>query len=410
MTASVAAGLLPLSGLRIADFSWVIAGPFCTEHLALMGAEVIKIESSVHTDLSRRLPPYAGGVPGIERSGHFGSYARGKKSVTLNLGNPLAQELALELIRHCDVVIENFSYGQMEKFKLGYDRLREANPRLIYVHSSGLGRSGPYQRYVTWGPPLLAYAGIASVTGQDGGQPERGIGGVWADHLSGLTSLFGMLAALEGRERTGEGRSVEYSMAEAVSAQIPEAIVEYGCTGVPPGPRGNRDRGMCPHGVFPVLGKDRWIAIVVRTDAEWRRFRELVPGPEWWSSPQLDTVTERLAREAEVNAVVSAWTERRSGAALAVLLRAAGVPAGPVATLEEVVNDPILHERGFFVEEEHPEVGYHLVAGAGWQVDALPAPEARPPLLGEHNWEVFVEWLGMAPERFAELVREGAIV
>ncbi len=401
---------LPLEGIRVADFSWVVAGPFCTQFLALMGAEVIRIESAVHTDINRRLPPFANNEQGPERSGLWHGLNLNKKSVTLDLKQPEAQKLALEIVRRSDVVIENYSYGQLEKFNLGYERFCEVKPDIVMVTSSGLGRSGPYRGYVTFGPPLTAYTGLASVTGQEGGRPERWIGGLWSDHQAGLTSLFGLLAALEHRDRTGEGQLVEYSMCEAITAQLPEAFISYGLSGDVPGPAGNSDPGCCPHGIYRAAGPDRWVAIAVQDDTDWARFRAIVPGPDWWLSPELDHVEGRLARRREIDAAVTSWTLGLSPEEAAAKLQEAGISAGNVATIENLLEDPVLRERGFFLEQDHPEVGRRTLAGVGWSMPGGPQIEvSHAPLLGEHNWEIFVDELGMEPDTFAALVGSGVI-
>jgi len=402
---------LPLEGIRVADFSWVIAGPYTTQALALMGAEVIKIESSVHTDINRRLPPAAEGILGTERSGLWHGLNLNKKSVTLNLRKPEAQALAKEIIAKCDVAIENFSYGQLEKFNLGYDELKKVKPDLVFVTSSGLGSTGPFRKYVTFGPPLTAYTGLASVTGQDGGTPERWIGGLWSDHQAAMTSLFGLLAALEHRDRTGEGQMVEYSMAEAIAGQLPEALIEYGVTGEVPGPRGNRDPGMCPHGIYRAAGDDRWVAIAVQDDADWARLLGVMGSPASLADAALATVSGRLARRAEVDVAVESWTRLRPPEETAALLQSAGISAGRVATVEDILDDPVLRGRHFFLKQDHPEVGRRTLAGLSWDMSAMhDLPVRHAPLLGEHNWEIFVEWLGMDPERFGELVAAEVIV
>ncbi|OAI40905.1 hypothetical protein AYO38_04860 [bacterium SCGC AG-212-C10] len=402
---------LPLEGIRVADFSWVIAGPYATEFLALLGAEVIKIESSVHTDVNRRLPPMADGIIGTERSGLWQGLNLNKKSITLNLQKPEAQQLAREIISQCDIAIENFSFGQLEKFNLGYEDLKKVKPDLVMVTSSGLGKTGPYKRYVTFGPPMTAYTGLASLTGQDGGPPERWIGGLWSDHQAAITSLFGMLAALEHRDRTGEGQLVEYSMSEAIAGQLPDALIEFAVTGIVPGPIGNRDRGRCPHGIFPAEGDDRWVAIAVQDDADWQRLKAAIPGVTGWDAPELDLATGRLAKRAEIEAALAEWTRARDPFVVADHLRANGLSAGIVARVEDMLEDPILRGRNFFLEQNHPEVGRRELAGLGFDMPAMAdLPIRHAPLLGEHNWEIFVDWLGMDPERFGELVAADVIV
>jgi crotonobetainyl-CoA:carnitine CoA-transferase CaiB-like acyl-CoA transferase len=401
---------LPLEGVRVADFSWVVAGPFCTQFLALMGAEVIKIESGVHTDLLRRIPPFVKDIPGTERGGLWQTLNLGKKSVTLDLARPEAQELAVEIVRGSDIVIENFSFGQMEKFSLTYERFKAVKPDIIMVTSSGLGRSGPYRDYVTFGPPMTAYTGLASITGRDGRQPERGIGGLWSDHQAGLTSLFGLLLALEHRDRTGEGQLVEYSMAEAVAGQLPEAFIRYGCTGEAPGPIGSRDPAAAPHNIYPARGHDQWIAIAILEDEDWLTFRGFLPEPGWLMDPALESLEGRLRAQTEIDAVIREWTRDHDPKELAAQLQAAGIAAGHVAHVEDVVGDDLLAARDFFLVPDHPEVGPLVHSGMPWAMPSLAgAPVEHAPLLGEHNWEVLVDWLGLSPERFAELVALGAI-
>ncbi|MCC7365694.1 MAG: CoA transferase [Dehalococcoidia bacterium] len=401
---------LPLEGIRVADFSWVVAGPYCTMGLALLGAEVIKIESGVHTDLMRRLPPAHKLDPSVDGSGVWHMLNLGKKSVTLDLSQPDAQDLAVEIVRSCDIAIENFAYGVFEHFNLSYERFKEAKPDIIMVRSAGLGRTGPYREFATFGPPLTAYTGLASVTGQDGGAPDRAIAGIWSDHVSGLTSLCGVLLALEHRDRTGEGQVVEYSMAETVAGQIPEAFIEYGCTGVVPGPIGNRDRSLCPHGIYPAAGLDRWIAIVVQSEAEWDALVLLMGSPAQLARPELRQLAARLAAQPEIDAAIAAWTGPQDPFELAARLQAAGISAGNVSNCDELIADPYLHERGFYVQMEHPTVGTMTHAALPWAIEGVTGRNpAHAPLLGEHNWEIFVDWLGMDPERFSELVANGAI-
>lgn len=400
---------LPLEGIVVADFSWVVAGPYATQALALLGAEVIKFESAVHTDLLRRIPPFFKDVAGPERAGLWQALNLGKKSVTLDLRQPRAQELCLEIVRQSDVIVENFAYGQMEEFNLTFERFRSVKPDIIMVTSSGLGRTGPYRNYVCFGPPMTAYTGLAAVTGRDGGAPDRGLAGIWSDHLSGLTALYGVLAALEHRDRTGEGQLVEYSMAEAVAAQIPEAFIEYACTGVAPGPIGNRDGAMCPHGLYRAAGEDRWVAITVADDAAWKQLCSQMGAPAAFAT--LDTLEKRLARREEIDAHVAAWTRDQDPFVLAAALQAAGVAAANVSQTPDLIADPHLAARGFYLECDHPELGRLPYSGLPWQFDGGPAGDVpHSPLLGEHNWEIFVERLGLDPVEFAELVDAGVIV
>ena len=393
---------LPLAGLRVADFSWVVAGPYATMFLATMGAEVIRIESSVHTDINRRLPPFADGAlnGSVERSGLWHGLNLSKRSCTLDLRSERGQDLALEIIRRSDVVVENFAYGLMDRFHLGWERLRQA----------GLGRTGPHRAYVTFGPPLTALTGLASITGQLGGPPERWIGGVWSDHTSGLTSLFHLLAALEHRDRTGEGQLLEYSMAETVMQNLPEAYIDYTANGRVWGPQGNRDRVACPHGFFPGHGDDRWIAIAVDSDAAWRALCRAMGRTDWAADPSLATADARRAREGEIEQEIAAWTAAQDILALSDRLQAAGVAAAPAQNAVDTFADPHLRARGFFVAPDHPEVGRHDLSGLPWKISGVEPRIAHAPLLGEDNVYVFTELLGLSFEEFAALVGQGVIV
>ncbi len=401
---------LPLEGLRVIDFSWIIAGPFTTLWLATMGAEVIKVESSVHTDLNRRLPPFADGVDGIDRSGLHHGLNMSKKSCTIDLTKTRGQELALDLVRQSDVVVENFAYGQMERFNLGYDRLREAKPDILFLTSAGLGKTGPHREFVTFGPPLLALTGLASITGYEDERPERWIGGVWADHLSGMTACLHLLAALEHRERTGEGQMLEYSMVEAVMAQLPEAYIDYTANGRVWSPSGNRDPVFAPHGFYPCTGDDRWVAIAVDSDEAWSGLCRVMGRTDWGADRALASATGRRGRVAELDQEIAAWSIGEDADTLAERLQAAGVAAASASNSERLLADEQLQDRGFFVEIDHAEVGRRKLSGLPWKIsDAEPRIDAPPPLGGD-TLSVMTELLGLDDAEFATLVGDGILV
>ncbi len=403
---------LPLEGIRVADFSWVVAGPFSTMILAAMGAEVIKIESSVHTDVNRRLPPFADGegTDSIERSGLFHSLNLSKQSCAINLTTTQGQEIALDLVRQSDVVVENFAYGQMDRFNLGWERLRTAKPDLIMVSSSGLGRTGPQRQYVTFGPPLIALTGLASITGQLGGEPERLIGGIWADHLSGLTAGFHLLAALEHRAETGEGQLLEYSMAEVTMAQMPEAFIDFTRNGHVWGRQGNRDRVFAPHGFFPCAGDDQWVAIAVDSEAAWRALCDLMGRGDWVAANTLASAEGRRAEENVLEQELASWTARQDRDELVDRLQAVGVPAAAAASADDLVADPQLREFGFYQPIQHPEVGVREHATFGWQLSGVEPRIESAPLLGQDTLPVCSELLGLSDAEFAELVASGSLL
>lgn len=399
---------LPLEGLKIADFSWVVAGPFTTLCLAAMGAEVIKVESGTHTDMNRRLPPFADGegITSVERSGLFQSLNFSKRSVTINLATEAGQDLALDLIRQCDVVVENYAYGQMDRFNLGWERLHAAKPDLIMLSSSGLGRTGPHRHYVTFGPPLVALTGLASTTGQLGGPPERLVGGIWPDQLSGLIAAFHLLAAIEYRDRTGVGQLLEYSMAEMAMSHMPEAYIDFTRNGRVWEPQGNRDPSFSPQGFFPCRGDDSWIAIAVDSEDAWRGLCAVMGRDDWLLE---DSPSKRKLREAEFEQELALWTHDQDADELATRLQNAGVPADRALNADGLLADPQLRSLDFFCEFDHPEVGCREHGTFGWKFMDTDLRLEAAPLLGAHNLDVFVDWLGMDELKFAELVASEVI-
>ncbi len=400
---------LPLEGYRVADFSWVIAGPYCTQWLAVMGAEVIRVESSQHTDINRRLGPYADGVAGINRSGLWNGLNISKKSCTLNLTNPKAAEIAKELVKISDVVVENFGYGMMERFGLGYSLLRELKPDLVLVSSSGLGRTGPYKTFTAYNEEFVGYAGLGSLSGYASGPPQM-IGGVWADHLTGTYLATAVLAALYHRSKTGEGQYIDMSMTEVVMSQIPEGIMDYTMNQRVRGSVGNRDDVMAPHNVYPCKGEDKWVAIAISSDQEWKAFCLVIGNPGWAKEERFSDAFNRWHNQEELDRLIGDWTKTHTNFEVMEILQPAGVAAGPTLNMEEMVNTPHLKERGFYIAPDHPEVGEKVLAGFPWKLGDNLAKVEPAPTLGQDNEYVFCELLGMSDEEFATLVGEGVIV
>ncbi|MCK4472939.1 MAG: CoA transferase, partial [Anaerolineae bacterium] len=217
---------LPLDGIRVVDLSWAIAGPYASQWMGVLGAEIIRIESSLRPGLLRRIDIGADGKPGLNREPAFNAYNYGKKSCTLNLARPAAIALIKELIKISDVVMDNFAFGVMERLGLDYPSLRELKPDIIVLSISILGRTGPKKEYFGWGPTGLAHTGLLYMMGYPESEPKR-IGGAWPDPMSSMYSAFAVLAALHHRERTGEGQFIDVSMGETVITQIPEAVMDY---------------------------------------------------------------------------------------------------------------------------------------------------------------------------------------
>lgn len=398
---------LALSGVRVADFSWVWAGPLCTRYLASMGAEVIKIESRKKPDGFRLGGGKdAEGNPLLNQAPNFNLLAYSKKSVSLDLSRPEGIEWAKRLVAISDLVVENYGTGAMERMGLGYEELRKIRPDVILVSSSGFGRTGPEAGYVAYGNTIQAYSGINAVTGYRG-EPPRGIGSAFSDPLTGTTEILGVLAALYHRHLTGEGQHVDLSMVEATVSHLPEAVMDYILNGRERGPQGNDDDACAPHGVYRCRGDDAWIAIAVQDEEEWGALRCALGEPAWAAEPRFADAASRVCNRQLLDQHIEEWTRNLDRVEAMEILQEAGVPAGPVYNARDVAEDAHMRERGLFVELDHPELGPKLYVGHPWKL--LPDDNARyerPPLLGEHSEYVLKELLGASDSEFDRLVNE----
>src|SRR5579885_1610276 len=261
---------LPLAGVRVLDFSWVWAGPFCTLQLAHMGAEVIRVESRARLCTTRRIPPFADNVAGVNRAGYYNQYNQGKRSIALNLRHPDGLAIAQELVRRCDVVTENFAAGVVERLGLGYETLRELRPGLIMLSISGFGRTGPYRNLAGYGPAVSALSGFVGATGYQDGRPQQ-LGVSYADPSAGVLAAAAIVAALIHRDRTGAGMYIDQSLLEPAVALLAEGFLDFAMNGREPGRIGNRDPLMAPHNCYKTRGDaNQWVTIAVGTEREWR--------------------------------------------------------------------------------------------------------------------------------------------
>lgn len=401
---------LPLEGIRVADFTWVWAGPFCTLQLAHLGAEVIRIESANRTCVTRLLPPWYKGEFGVNRSGYFNQYNLGKLSVTLDLKQPRAVQVAKELVARSDIVCENFAAGVMERMGLGYDALRAVNPAVIMISLSGYGATGPEREFVSYGPAQVPLSGMSSLTGYAGWPPMH-VGISYGDPTAGLHGAVAVLAALLHRERTGAGQYIDLSQQETSIAVLAEGILEQSMNGWQPPRCGNRDPWMAPHGVFRCAGEQSWVAIAVRDDQEWRRFATVIGEPALGTDPRFATLGARKANEDELESLVTRWTVTRASEEVVASLQAAGIPAFSSMSNEALAKDPHLCASGFFTYPDHPEVGPLQHAGIPWRMSGTPVKVRRPaPCLGEHTEDVLRRVLGYTEAEIAALREEKVLV
>jgi benzylsuccinate CoA-transferase BbsF subunit len=349
------------------------------------------------------------GQPGPNRSGYVNQYSQGKRSITLNLKDPRAVELAYELISKADVVIDNFGAGALDRMGFGYEKLRTLKPDIIQVSMAGHGQTGPIAKYVAYGPTQVPSIGLASLTGYVGGNP-REVGISYGDPNGGNCAAIAVLAALRHRDATGEGQYVDMSQWEAAIPLVVEGLMTYQMTGSQPPRMGNRDEFEAPQGVFRCVGDDRWVALSCWSDAEWTALTRAIGRADLAADPGLAVRKGRKARETELEGAIAAWTAERSAEEAASALRAAGVPAHPVFTTKEVAEDPELARRGLWVRLPHPEVEGATHVGIPWQMSATPLAVRRAaPALGQHTDEILAGVLGLSERAIRDLREAGAL-
>jgi crotonobetainyl-CoA:carnitine CoA-transferase CaiB-like acyl-CoA transferase len=409
---------LPLTGVRVVDLTHIWAGPKCTQILAELGAEVIKIEAPKRSDPARGITAllgeerYPGGERGTRphnRSGYFNVTNRNKLGISLDLRHAAGAALFKRLVAQSHVVIENFSAGVMDRLELGYATLKEIRPDLVMVSMSGFGATGPDSHHVAYAITLEALAGIPAATGYAGGIPMQSFKS-FSDPVSGLFGAAAVLVAVRHARQTGEGQYVDMSQLENLVSLNGPALMDASMNGRAQGPNGNRVRDRAPHGVYPCAGADEWVALDVADEA-WPAFVCAIGSPAWSTAEQFSTVTGRLADADDLDRRVAEWTRQRSAASATEVMQSAGVACGPVLTTAGVTHDAHLRERGAFREIPHPEVGpYSYFVGMPARLRDLPLREsAAAPTFGEHNTHVLTQLLGLSIEDVERLEREATI-
>ncbi|HUN56625.1 MAG TPA: CoA transferase [Candidatus Binataceae bacterium] len=396
---------LPLSGIRVLDFTWAWAGPFCTMQLAHLGAEVIRIETTARPPcVTRAVPPFADDIPGPNRAGYFNQYNQGKRAMTLNLARPEATDIICAMLKHFDIVADNFAAGIMDKLGLGYEKLRGIKPDIIMIQMSGYGQTGPFKGFVGYGPPASAASGIFHGTGYPGGEPME-VGISYPDPNAGIFGAFAVMAALTHRALTGEGQYIDQSQWETALVLMPEGMLEQEFNHREPVRKGNRDTLMAPHNCYKAAGDDEtWVAIAVGNEDEWRAFCQAIGQPGIATDPRFATAALRKQNEDALDAIITGWTKERDRWEVAKLLQSAGVAAFPSMGNKDLAEDPHLRERGFLVELEHPEVGKRIHAGIPWRMSGTPCAVKSPaPLRGADTEYVLKTFLGYTSDRIEQL-------
>ncbi|MEZ5406649.1 MAG: CoA transferase [Acidimicrobiales bacterium] len=397
---------LPFDGLKVLDFMWVMAGPAGTRVLADYGAQVVRVESANKIETARTIQPFLDDQGGAENSGLYQNMNAGKLGLTLDLSRPEAREVVLDLVRWADVVCESFSPKAMRAWGLGYEDLRKVKPDLIMASSCLFGQTGPLSSLAGYGTMGASLSGFYDMTGWPDREPA-GCFGAYTDYISPRFLAAAIVAALDHRERTGEGQYIDVAQAEASIAFLAPAVLDYEVNGrLAPRP-GNRHPVMVPHGVFPAAGDDRWIAIACQGDEAWRALAGAARLDPALAGLDADG---RRAREDELEAAIAAWTAPQDAAALTEALQAIGVAAHAVQSAAEAAADPQLAHRGHFVEAEHADHGTVWVENSRFGLSRTPAAVTRGgPTLGQHTFDVLVGILGYDDDRLAELAVAGVL-
>ncbi len=403
-----------LSHLRVLDLTRVLAGPWCAQNLADFGADVIKIERPGAGDDTRTWgPPWLQDADGRDtaEAAYYLAANRNKRSVTCDISTPEGQELVRALAAQSDVVLENYKVGQLKKYGLDYDSLKAVKPDLIYCSVTGFGQTGPYAARPGYDFIVQGMGGFMSLTGErddlPGGGPQKA-GVAISDLMTGQYATIAVLAALAHRERTGCGQYIDMALLDVQVAMLANMNTNYLASGVAPKRWGNAHPNIVPYQTFQA--NDGWIIVAVGNDGQFRKFVGAGGQPELADDPRFATNPQRVAHRDVLVPVLAEMVRPRSRAQWILDLESAGVPCGPINTLDDVFEDAQVKARGLRVDLPHPSAGEVKLVGSPIKMSATP-PEAvrHPPLLGEHTDAVLGEMLGYTPGQIAALRAKGVL-
>ena len=389
-----------LRGIRVLDFTWLLAGPYATRILADFGAEIIKVQSK----------KIATGAES-NATGYFNTWNRNKLSITLDMTYSEGKELALKLIKASDVVIGNFTPRVMANWGLSYEVLKKVKPDLIMVSMSGMGQTGPWRDFVALGPTIQALSGITYLTSFAQGPPV-GIGYSYADPLAGMVTTLAILAALEYRARTGQGQYIDISEYEAICSLLGPTILDYSVNHSLTVPQGNAPGGTpaAPYGCYKCLGDDRWCVIAVFTEEEWYALCQVLGNPAWIKQERFSSLPKRVENVEELDELLSQWTANYTPEQVMNMLQEAGVPSGVVNNAADLVKDIQLKARGFFIQLPHPVLGNTSFDSTPIRLSDTPAQFRRAaPLLGQDNCYVYQDLVGLSEEQLRQYIEKGVV-
>lgn len=416
MNTRFADGDLPLSGVRVLDLTSAWAGPMATRLLAALGADVVKVEGPERIDSWRGAVEgghpsrYPGGDPGerpYNRNVQFNTQNVNKRAISLDLKQPDGLAVVRDLAAKADVMIANFSAGTLDRLGIGWDAMRELNPRLILVEMPAYGSGGPYTDYVALGPSMEFMSGMSYLVGYGDGRPTT-TGPAYLDPIGGFNGAAGVLTCLMARERTGRGQHLELAQREAAMHWIGEEILAAVASGIDPQQRANRIESAYPHDCFPAAGTRQWVVIDVRDDEQFKSLCDVAELPGL--AGRFGTAAARLDAQEEIHDALAAWTSTRDKHDTARRLQAVGVAAAPVHDGKDLFESEFLWARGMLSWMDHPEAGRHVYQGLPLHVDGVDlGPRTPAPLFGQHTDEVLRGLLGLGDDDIADLRARGVV-
>ena len=396
-------------GVKVADFSWVAVGPQVSRELAFNGATVVRVECHRWPETTRTAGPFKDGVTGINRSAFATAYNTNKYGISLDLNMSQGQEVAKKLVQWADIVTDSMSPGAMAKWGLDYESCKKMKPDIIYYSTCQMGQHGPYSKFKGYGMLGVSYAGYCHLNGWPDRDPLP-LFNNHSDFISPYYLLTTLIAALLYKRKTGKGMYLDQSQVEVGINFLAPLVLDYLVNGRIACRMGNRDPYMSPHGLFPCRGADRWIAIAVSNDSEWKDLCKAMGDPDWTRNKKYDTLPGRKENEDELENRIAGWTIEYTAEEAMQMLQAAGVPAGIVQTAEDLFNDPQLKHREHFRFLEHKVIGTHAYHSPAYRLSKTPCHIWKSaPCLGEDNEYVYKEILGLSDDEIADLLIEGVI-
>jgi crotonobetainyl-CoA:carnitine CoA-transferase CaiB-like acyl-CoA transferase len=391
-----------LEGLRVLDFTRVIAGTYCTMYMADLGAEIFKVEIPGFGEVMRVQPPVKNG-----ESGFFITLNRGKKSISLNLKNEKAKKIIYQMVEKVDVVVENFKPGVMNKLGFDYESFKKINPKIIYGSISGYGQTGPLSDLPSYDLCIQAMCGLMSMNGYPDKPPLR-IGNSITDYMSGVLMVVAILGAMRYRDRSGEGQYIDLSMYDAGMTMLENSVSRYNLTGEIGGLIGSHHPSASPHNVYKTA--DGFVTIIIIEDNSWKKLARIIGRPELADDPKFSKIVERLSRVEEVDDIVESWSKTKTSAEIMEIFKEEGLACGTVQDVEVVSKHPHSQAREMLVEVQQPQMGPVKIPGCPINFSKTPVKITSPaPLCGEHTKEIICDFLGYSEEEYNQLVEEEVV-